>query len=97
MPISTAARRGVSALATTAEQQRVVLTNTGRPAAVVDSAERIDEDMRQVREAARTVVDSYAQVAADRAPTMSLDQLCARLGLDDTRVRARAAELAAGQ
>jgi len=95
MPISTAARRGVSALATTAQRQRVVLTNTGRPAAVVDSAERIDEDMRQVRDAARTVVDAYVQVAADRAPAMSLDQLCARLGIDEAQVRARAAELAA--
>jgi len=94
MPISTAARRGVSALATTAEQRRVVLTNTGRPTAVVDSAERIDEDMRQVRDAARTVVDAYAQVAAGRTVTTSLEQLCARLGLDEAQVRARAAELA---
>ena len=83
-------------MATTAERRRVVLTNTGRPTAVVDSAERIDEDMRQVRDAARTVVDAYAQVAAGRTLTTNLEQLCARLDLDEARVRARAAELAGG-
>lgn len=96
MPISTAARKGVSAVAATAADQRVVLTSLGRPVAVVDSAERLDEDVRRLREGARAVVDAYATAAADREPRRTLAELCARLGLDEATVRERASRLRDG-
>jgi PHD/YefM family antitoxin component YafN of YafNO toxin-antitoxin module len=96
MPISTAARKGVSAVAASAAEHRVVLTSLGRPVAVVDSAERLDEDLRRLREGARAVVDAYASAAADREPRRSLAELCDRLGLDERAVRERAAALRDG-
>jgi len=93
MPVSTASRKGVSAVAATAAHQRVVLTSLGRPVAVVDSAERLDEDVRRLREGARVILDAYATVTADRSKRLSLTDVCARLGLDEARVRARAADL----
>lgn len=96
MPISTAARKGVSGVAATAAEQRVVLTSLGHPVAVVDSAERLDEDLRRLREGARAVVEAYASAAADREPRRTLAGLCARLGLDEAAVRERAAVLRAG-
>jgi len=53
MPISVAARKGVSAVAAEAAEHRVILTSLGRPVAVVDAAERLDEDIRTMRKAAR--------------------------------------------
>ena len=95
MPITVAAGNGVSALAAAAGERRVVLTSHGRPVAVVDSAERVDADLRRVRDAARAVVDAAADAALDRRPAkLNLDEVCARLGFDAARVRARAAELA---
>ena len=49
MPVSVAARKGVSAVAATAADQRVVLTSLGRPVAVVDAADRLDEAVRTMR------------------------------------------------
>ena len=45
----------------------MVLTSHGRPVAVVDSAERLDEDLRRVREASRLVVEAAADLALARA------------------------------
>ena len=95
MPIAVAAHKGVSAVATTSAEQRVVLTNHGHPVAIVDSAERIDEDLRRVREAARAFVESTADAVLERRPAkLDLDDVCVRLGVDINRVRARAGELA---
>lgn len=90
MPVSVAARKGVSALAAEAAAHRVVLTSHGRPVAVVDSAERLDEDIRTLREAARLVTEAFADQAMEAHPAkLSLDEVCARLGLDVETVRAR--------
>jgi len=96
MPITTAARKGVEALAAEAEQHRVILTSGGHPVAVVESAERIDEGLRTVREAARAVTEAAAEMAAGRTAMLDLDDVCTRLGLDVAHVRARAAELSGG-
>ncbi|MBW0252446.1 hypothetical protein [Cellulomonas sp. PS-H5] len=96
MPISTAARKGVATVVATAAEQRVVLTSLGRPVAVVDSAERLDEDQRRLRHGARAVVDAYASAAADREPRRTLVEVCDRLGLDEATVRERAATLRDG-
>lgn len=95
VPISAAARHGVSWLNEQAEDRRIILTKFGRPGAVVDSAERLDETARIVREARRQVVESMCDVAAGRAGgRRRLDEVCEKLGLDPERVRARARELA---
>lgn len=95
MPITVAAGKGVSAVAAAASERRVVLTSHGRPVAVVDSAERVDADLRRARDAARALVDAASDAVLERRPAkLDLDEVCARLGFDADRVRARAAELA---
>jgi hypothetical protein len=93
MPVSVASRKGVSALTHEAVGYRVVLTSLGRAVAVVDSAERIDEDLRKVREAARLVVESLAENAKGRSTLLDLDAVCARLEISVADVRARAHQL----
>lgn len=93
MPVSVASRKGVSALTHEVAGYRVVLTSLGRAVAVVDTAERIDEDLRKVREAARLVVESLAENAKDRSTMLDLDEVCARLGINVADVRARAQQL----
>ncbi|MEO7124021.1 MAG: hypothetical protein ABI400_13075 [Lacisediminihabitans sp.] len=95
MPVSAAARKGISAVAAGAAEQRIVLTRMGHDVAVVDSAQRLDETVRVVRSAAREVLDSYAGLAHSRGGSNSLAEVCARLGLDEAFVRDRAAQLQA--
>lgn len=93
MPVSIASRKGVSALTREVAGQRVVLTSLGRAVAVVDSAERIDEDLRKIREASRLVVESVAEIAKGRSTMLDLDEACMRLGVNVADVRARAQQL----
>ena len=93
MPVSVASRKGVSALTHEVAGYRVVLTSLGRAVAVVDSAERIDEDLRKVREAARLVVESLAETAKGRSMKLNLEEVCARLEINVADVRARAQQL----
>lgn len=90
MPVTTASRKGVSKLAAEAEKSRVVLTSHGRPIAVVDSAERLDEDLRRVREASRSVVETAGELALGRSNKFTLEDVCAKLNIDPLRVRERA-------
>lgn len=90
MPVSVAARKGVSAITAEAAAHRVVLTNHGRPVAVVDSAERLDADIRTLREAARLVAEAFADHAGGVHPAkFSLDEVCGRLGLSVETIRDR--------
>ncbi len=91
MPVAIASRKGVSKLAAEAEAHRVVLTSHGRPIAVVDSAERLDEDLRRVREASRTVVETAGELVLGRSNQFALEDVCAKLHIDPQRVRTRAA------
>ena len=93
MPVSVASRKGVSALTHEVAGYRVVLTSLGRAVAVVDSAERIDEDLRKVREAARLVVESMAETAKGRLAILDIEAVCTRLGVTIADVRARAQQL----
>lgn len=95
MPISIAARKGLSAVVAEAAEQRIVLTRAGHAVAVVDSAEGLDETARVVRSAAREVLDSYANLAVTEGGAVSLADLCARLGLDEAVIRDRAVQLRA--
>lgn len=90
MPVTTASRKGVSKLAAEAGKSRVVLTSHGRPIAVVDSAERLDEDLRRVREASRSVVETAGELALGRSNKFTLEDVCAKLNIDPLRVRERA-------
>lgn len=94
VPITQAAERGVSWLNETAQERRIILTRFGQPGAVVDSADRLDEAARTIRETRRAIVDQLAEVAAGRTGGHSLDDACRRLGIDTERVRKRARELA---
>lgn len=94
MPVSTASRKGLSGVVGYAEDQRVVLTNHGRPVAIVDSAERLDQEVRKVREASLAVLDAAADLVSGRSKKFSLDDTCARLGLDPDRIRRLAAQRA---
>lgn len=91
MPVSVGSRKGLSKVVSTAEEQRVLLTNHGRVVAVVDSAERLDEDLRKLREAADSVIEMAVYEAAGTAGRRwDLDAVCGRLGLDSSVVRDRA-------
>lgn len=96
MPVSTASRKGVSGVVSAAEQQRVILTSHGRAVAVVDSAEHLDEDMRRIREASLAVLDAAADLVSGRSKKFSLDEVCARLGMDADQIRALAEKRAKG-
>lgn len=95
LPVSLAARKGVSALAKLSGDNRVALTSHGRVVAVVDSPDRVDAEVREVREAAWAVMEAAAELAAQRSRRYSLDELCAKVGVDAGRVRERAARMRA--
>lgn len=90
IPITVASRKGISAIASDANNGRIVLTNHGRAVAVVDSAERIDEDLRRMREASSAVLDAAADLVSRRSQKFDLEEVCARLGLDFETIRQRA-------
>ena len=90
MPISTAARKGISAVVAAAEDQPVVLTNHGRAVARIEGPAQVEEQARLLREAQLAVLDAAAGLVSDRARGFSLDEACARLGVDAAVVRARA-------
>jgi hypothetical protein len=96
IPTAVAARQGISGVVAAAADQRVALTSHGRVVAVVDSAARLDEDLLRVRVAALAVLDAAADLVSQRSSTFSLDEVCARLGVDAGKVRALAQSRAEG-
>lgn len=91
-----ASRKGISWLANHAAEAPVVLTVHNRPVAVVTHPGQFDEILAELHDAARTVVEHYAELALERAaPTVSLDELCARTGMDPDEVRSLASQHAA--
>ena len=91
--VSAASRKGISALAHEAVEHRIVLTSFGRAVAVVDSSERIDRDLRKVREAARLVVESLSETAKGQSTKLNLEEVCAHLDINVADVRVRAQQL----
>lgn len=91
MPVSIAARKGVSGVIAASEQDKVVLTSHGRAVAFVDGAANKDGDARALRGAALAVLDAAAALVSQRGKSFDLDEVCERLGVDAARVRARAA------
>lgn len=95
LPVSLAASKGVSALAQLSEEKRVALTSHGRVVAVVDSPARVDAEVREVRDAAWAVMEAAADLASQRSGRYSLDELCAKVGVNPSRVRDRADQMRA--
>ena len=91
IPVSIAARKGISGVIAASEQDTVVLTSHGRAVAFVDGGATKDEDARELRGAALAVLDAAAALVSQRGKSFDLDEVCARLGVDAARVRARAA------
>lgn len=85
--MSVAAKRGFSWLPTATDGARVILTSHNRPVAVVDNAERMDEDLRKMQDAAWSVLDWAANLTSERAASFDLEQVCSKLGLDAKMVR----------
>lgn len=75
VPIAVAAERGVSWLNDLAAEQRVVLTKYGRPAAVIDSAERLDATARLVDDARREVVERMMRRRSPGSRCWSISRL----------------------
>lgn len=94
VPLTTARRLGLARLTDLAGTEPVLLTRWGHPAAVLGSAEWMDEALRTSREAALTVLDAAADLVARRSPRHTLEQACERLGVDAAEVRRRAAQRA---
>jgi hypothetical protein len=94
VPIQVASQRGVSWLNEQAATRRILLTRFGKVASVIDSADRIDAALARLEVAAREVTDNFCDRASNRTPTVDLETLCSRLGLDPVQIRRRAEEIA---
>lgn len=93
VPINVASRKGVSWLADSSARQPIVLTKFGNPVAMVASRDDLEALNRAVSDAASSVLGAAADVTADRAKfSFSLDDACARLGLDADEVRRHGAD-----
>lgn len=93
VPISIASRKGLSQIVAAAEDERVLITSHGRIVAVVDSAARLDDDLRRLREAADAIVESAVTLGSQSAgKRWDLEAACARLGIDRNRVEERASD-----
>lgn len=93
VPISEAAKRGISWVGETAAERRVVLTRFGRSTAVVDGAERLDATIAKIDLTAQAITDHFAEVADDRTGRHSFADVIDKLGLDPEAVEARAHEI----
>lgn len=83
MPATMATKRGAGYLAEKAAERTVVLTNHGKPTAVVMSPENFDELERSLRRAADEIVRGVSALVADRSDFHTVDE--ARQMLDARR------------
>ncbi|ATG52999.1 hypothetical protein CFK38_16850 [Brachybacterium vulturis] len=79
MPATTATKKGAGFLAEKAAERTVVLTNHGKPTAVVMSPERFDELERSLRHAADQLVQSASTLVAEKSEFRSVDEVRERL------------------
>lgn len=79
IPATLATQKGAGYLAEQAAEHTVVLTNHGKPTAVVLSPERYDELLRSLREASNSIVTGMADLLAQRTTFHSLDTARERL------------------
>lgn len=83
MPATTATKKGAGYLAEKAAERTVVLTNHGKPTAVVMSPERFDELERSLRAAAEELISGVSTLVAERSEFHTID--AARAQLDARR------------
>lgn len=79
MPATMATKRGAGYLADKAAERTVVLTNHGKPTAVVMSPERFDDLERSLRRAADELVRGVSDLVAERSEFHTLDEARQRL------------------
>lgn len=79
IPATVATKRGAGFLADKAAERTVVLTNHGKPSAVVMSPERFDDLERSMREAAEQMVRGISQLVAERSEFLTVDEARERL------------------
>ena len=79
MPATVATKKGAGYLAEKAAERTVVLTNHGKPSAVVMSPERFDDLERALRLAADQMIQGVSQLVADRSEFHTADEVRERL------------------
>lgn len=79
MPATMATKKGAGYLAEKAADRTVVLTNHGKPTAIVMSPEHFDELERSLRAAAEELVRGISTLVAARSEFHSLDEARAQL------------------
>ena len=79
MPATMATKKGAGYLADKAAERTVVLTNHGKPTAVVMSPEHFDELERSLRAAADQLVQGVANLVAERSEFRSVGEVRERL------------------
>lgn len=79
MPATTATKRGAGYLSEKAADRTVVLTNHGKPTAVVMSPENFDELERTLRQAADEMIRGISRLVAERSEFHTVDEVRERL------------------
>ncbi|MGP9683816.1 type II toxin-antitoxin system prevent-host-death family antitoxin [Brachybacterium sp. AOP3-A1-3] len=79
MPATVATKKGAGYLAEKAAERTVVLTNHGKPSAVVMSPERFDDLERSLRLAADQMIQGVSQLVSERSEFHTVDEVRERL------------------
>lgn len=79
IPATLATKKGAAYLADQATRNTVVVTNHGKPTAVVMSPEEYDEHLRILRDAAHRMTSGIADLLAERSTFLSVAEARARL------------------
>lgn len=79
MPATMATKKGAGFLAEKASERTVVLTNHGKPTAVVMSPENFDELERSLRYAVDQLVQGVTTLVADKSDFHTVDEVRERL------------------
>lgn len=79
MPATVATKKGAGYLAEKAAGRTVVLTNHGKPSAVVMSPENFDDLERSLRLAADQMIQGIGRLTAERSEFHTVDEVRERL------------------
>ena len=79
MPATVATKKGAGYLAEKAAGRTVVLTNHGKPSAVVMSPENFDDLERSLRLAADQMIQGIGRLIAERSEFHTVDEVRERL------------------
>jgi PHD/YefM family antitoxin component YafN of YafNO toxin-antitoxin module len=79
IPATLASRKGIGYLTREAEDHTVVLTSHGHSVGVLMSPAEYDQQVRVLREAAATLIETATSLVADRSDFQTVDQVRQRL------------------